>query len=1834
MKRALLIWFLSVASLSAAPNESTTDLKPDAGGVNISPGSGLVTPGEEITITFPTAMVAADRIDVSDQPCPFVSMPKVEGTFLWKSQTEGVFTVSDVVPGAHHRITLARGLSDLSGQPVAPPQWGAILEAPPFTVSSDFVETEQLRALPQVELNTNYDVDLSDAVTHVYFQDRESRTRFPVNIVLSSDEKVTAPPRAQTFRVEPREPLPLHHTFDLIVDGLVDARTHQPLSYLKVFPAGRTVPLKIEWVGAFNSALDEPCITIKFNDGIDPETVTPARVRVEPAVPGLRLVTSADEVTIKGSFNLKQHYRVTVSPEIKGDHAYGLTSEARWGATFRPKEPTLVFPASQVFLRAKQELRFAFFEFNTPPVTWKIARIPLEKLGAVNKRVREFNDAATDPVTDKPITDPRTGFAKQLQTELLIDAFALPVVSSGTCEAANGDTRVLREIRAGAPPQGAWSGPYLLEASAKLPDGRIVGNRSIVCSSDFILTQKRSPASVYLRVARMEDGKPVAGVTVRAVSADNVELGRAVTNADGLATFPRDKVLPEKQPRTFLYIADTEKGPALQFADGQAYWSQTDDRSLTSVNRVAIITDRNLYRPGQAVKMKGVMRQGTENGPAVPPAGEVHWKVTEQVGEQQLAEGSTGLSPEGGWEAEWAIPDKIKLGSYNISAALGEDTYEGSTIVRVEEYRTPIFTVTVQAPNEIGATARAHLASQYFHGAPNAGAQVHWSATWTASAEMDTEENDYRRRFNSYSELGPRIDPDAEQLATVEGDAKLDAHGLAELTSASPFQSNAAIGKANVLWRAEVTSLEGQTMTATENETIFAAAKRLGVKAEEHLTEPRGVHVEIDAVDSHDAKISGFTAQVNVFRFTAKTARQQLAPYVFRYQNTNQFEKIATRQIQTPASFDFPTKTPGRYVVTAAPADGHGPMVSDMAVVSGEGQVELPVESETSFKIDHPPGPFAPGETAPISIQAPFAGVAWVSIETDRILDTMLVPLSGNAGRVDVPIKKEYAPNANVSIYLVQPGDEKTLPRERFATSRLEVRRPELELKIEPKLERATVQPGETVNGTLQVTSEGKPVVAADLAVFAVDDAVLQLGAWQLPDLLGIFYQRNPYSVLTYQALTNFAEAITQRELSEKGFVIGDGGDEAVSAPLAARKEFRTLAFWAGSVKTDAQGRAAFSFAAPDNLTTYRIVALGQTRASQFGGDASAMVKISKPLLINAALPRFLRDGDEVELRAVVQQDFVEEDEVTARCVTDGNCALLVPDRARQKAVRNAPTVFRFRAKVADPTLAPAKIRFEAVAKSNPKMADAIEIPLPVSSPTVVRHESVAGNFRGPQFAARGAMPPLWQKSRGSFKATVSTSPYLPKINGVPVLLDYPHGCFEQISSKMLGYALLARLMAYLPDVEARRAEYRRVLERGLQQFSDSLLSNGTLPYWPGESDGHNFVTAQAFWAASVAVDAGFEEPENLREKLSGALRKILNGQIPSSTFEKDFALFVLTQGEHDDAELGNIAHELYLQRNDTTDEGRALLALACHRLNAMMPEQLQLLREIDVPPAERAFDPRSFATVERAEAIRTLAFDEIAPPFWTETKRRPMRERLLSLLDSSESLSTQENLWLLLTFQAQVTRDKAPALGRVTPAGRRSPNKTGMAWPERKLSDPLVVKGLNKSALYFLLQADYSTDEVQTERVDHGFHVERVVKNLTDAKRTGESAAPFKLGDQILITYRLNTRKKQNYVALEDSLPAGLEVVNPNLAQVGKVFELPKTAANEHTLALSYSEMRDRSALLYFDDLPPGAGSYSILARATAAGTFRWPATQVVPMYDSRFNGLSPSSLCVVTGE
>src|SRR5207237_8457991 len=101
--------------------------------------------------------------------------------------------------------------------------------------------------------------------------------------------------------------------------------------------------------------------------------------------------------------------------------------------------------------------------------------------------------------------------------------------------------------------------------------------------------------------------------------------------------------------------------------------------------------------PSQSVKRKWIVRNLSDSGLAIPTATDAQWRVMEGDGGRVIGEGNVALSSYGGWEAEWNVPEKAKLGHYIIDCRVSGKDYDGSTRISIEEYGVPLFCVVVQA---------------------------------------------------------------------------------------------------------------------------------------------------------------------------------------------------------------------------------------------------------------------------------------------------------------------------------------------------------------------------------------------------------------------------------------------------------------------------------------------------------------------------------------------------------------------------------------------------------------------------------------------------------------------------------------------------------------------------------------------------------------------------------------------------------------------------------------------------------------------------------------------------------------------------------------------------------------------------------------------------------------------------------------------------------------------------------------------------------------------------------------------------------------------------------
>ena len=1772
----------------------------DAGGLAIAPVDGKIEPFASFTITFPDDMVPADKIDADDAVSPVVAWPPLDAKFTWRSPTEGDWVVvGPRIPGQTYRLRLREGLADLTGKALPVGGWGVELSSDPLIVTSTYDERSQLNARPIVPLEFNYPVRLSDAPEGLWFQNRATRKRFPADVLVGMSEpnEPGSLPTPTEMRVTPREPLPVGAYYDLVVENVCDAYAGRALPYPRVIPLGPTCPLKVDYVAARNWATDKPHLEIKFTAYLGDGPLPEKAVEVDPPVPDLGLRVDGESILVDGKFDTAKHYRVTISDRIKGDRGFGLAAPAVWGATFAKKPPTVLFPPGEFRQRSALGLRFAFVQSNTGPLTWRLAGVPAEKLAEIIEKVKA-------PGADGE--------------KLLVDAFALPLAGSGEFPAVGGDQEENRRIE--FQPASPLAGPYLLEVAATADSSPRVANRSLVWFGETALTQKLSPDSLTVRAAAMGTGQPMPNVIVRLLTKELLEIATSTTDSSGNVSFPRSAA----QAAGFF---QTESGGV------KALWPAVLDGPFDSGSLAQsavpafpgrVLTDRPLYRPGQELKIHGLVRERTKTGLRVPAGETVQWEISKAWQSDVVASGAATVTPAGGWNAEWMAPAGGALGEFRVRAKIGPSYAGEEAVFRIEEFRNPPFSVVCETAEPTKpAESVIKVSSQYFHGAPNVGSSAKWKATWISDHGEDfynKEDHDGFTEVDLYSEnvKAPVYD------VVKEGETALDGKGQATITCADPFPDSGNRARASVIWQVDVTGPDGQTITGGASGNVTMNETTLGVKAIDE-SKIGSLHFELRALPRVDGGAVPEQVHATLFLVRATSAKEQIAPFTYRYRNFNGFTKVSECDTASNGMVEFEPKDPGRYVlVVGAPG---AVSVSEEAIVAGPGESQFPVRTDEHLDVVPVAPPSVVGETATFDVLSPSPGIAWVTVETDRILYSETVPIPGNASRIQIPVRPEFFPNAFVSVYLLRPGGSKGLPGEMFGFAPFRTLDPRLELAVKPQTTKADYEPREPVHGSVAVTNAGKPVSGAEVTVYAVDDSILELGAWNLPTFVGNFYPGKSFNVVTYPGLRGLIRGFSAESLTQKGYVVGDGGDEAFGKVEFTRKDFKPLILWCPALITGADGRVAFECPAPDNLTRFRVIALAQTADSQFGSESQTFT-VSKKLLIEPALPRFLREGDVIDLRAVARQKVADSEDLSVRCTT--GLELQGGGLKDVQAAKDAPAVVEFQAKVPD-GIDEAKIRFDVVSKRGKGGSDSVEITLPVLPRTITVNESHSGSWSGNEFPVAKNLPPAWAGASGSYDLTLSTSPWLTKLMGIPSVLNYPHGCLEQKSSRILVYTAMADLLKWLPTDKRRDENYRTTILESLKEFEASLLPDGLLPYWAMGTTGSAFVTIQCARAVALAQIAGMDVPARLAEELPATLNKMLARTIPTTPTLRAFALAALADIDPG-PKLAAAADDLFLERDKLTNEGRAMLAISMNAIHSSPDKQRKLVRSLPTTFDGHSFDPVTFASTTRLETICLLARFVVDPG----TEAGSLRERLEKMMGSSESLSTQENLWLLLAAKELLKSQPAPPIAKsaAPKPNAVSPNKSAAEWSDRLLAKAgeATLNGLGETAKgTFVFAARRALRQDETNPVQNGIRLDRVVKNLTDPSRTGGPEAPFRLGDEVLISYRFKLSQPHSFLALEDALPAGLEVVNPNLALFGKLYPVEDIAK---PVALSHSEMHDSRTDLYFDEASMGLHSYAVLARATAGGSFSWPAAQIYPMYDSRFNARTAPAHCVVKAE
>jgi uncharacterized protein YfaS (alpha-2-macroglobulin family) len=866
-------------------------------------------------------------------------------------------------------------------------------------------------------------------------------------------------------------------------------------------------------------------------------------------------------------------------------------------------------------------------------------------------------------------------------------------------------------------------------------------------------------------------------------------------------------------------------------------------------------------------------------------------------------------------------------------------------------------------------------------------------------------------------------------------------------------------------------------------------------------------------------------------------------------------------------------------------------------------------------------------------------------------------PAAGAAGAQPTPA--ELAADAKVD----DPSDPGK-PAFKLGYLQLTVEDTSRRLAVAVTANRTEFRPANNATVTVDVKDRQGRGTASEVTLWAVDYGVLSLTAYRTPDVLGSVYVRKALQVLTEDGRQKI---ISRRVITPKGDTDGGGG----GAPLAApREDFRVLAFWIGSITTNASGRASVEVKLPESLTTYRIMAVAGDRDSRFGfGDSE--IRINKPVTLKATFPRFLAVGDKAAFGAVV----------TSQLTAAGPATVSIESLD--------PEVLQFQAAAPHTIDVPAggsvEARFEAagraIGRARVRMTvrlngetDAFQDVIPVeilASPETVSAIGEAGEA-APTASELLRAPAGIVPTFGGLQLDLASTALVGLGEGARYLVEYPYGCAEQRGSRTLALLLATDLggVFKLPGIDA--AQLRPTVQTALRELERFQCDNGGFAYWPGACWSTSpYLTAYLLHVLETAADLKYTVDPRVREKGYTYLETELaqkppvnESWWPSYTAWQAFAVKVLVEaGRNQDANITRLYS--YRERmpvfalaylNDAlvaSGEGAGVRSADLRRRigNAILPEAATAHVEELTDPYLLWF----WNSNVRSTAIVLRSLVAAGSP---DSPYRGMVSWLLRARKDGRWGNTQENALALEAlvayyrrfetvtpdFTASVRLGTSPVAtaqfqGRSTESrATEIPMAKLLASAPAGSEQPLTFTRTGTGTLFYSARLRYAVDRLFQQGLDQGIRVERSYAPYVE-KGTRPAATAYQAGDLVRITLTLNLTKERRFVAVTDPLPAGFEPVESWFATSAASLAQAQNEAGEpgdwtawwQRGGFDHVERFDDRVRLFATRLSEGRHVFSYIARATTAGTFRTAPAHAEEMYEPEVFGRTATAVIEV---
>lgn len=1392
-----------------------------------------------------------------------------------------------------------------------------------------------------------------------------------------------------------------------------------------------------------------------------------------------------------------------------------------------------------------------------------------------------------------------------------------------------------------------------------------VGDSRFVVVTDLGIIAKRSQDKTRdVFVQSIQSGAPVANAKVSVIAKNGVTLLTQMTGYDGHVSFPAlDVYTNERQAVMFLVekegdvsflpaARDNDRGLDFSRFDVEGEITPSDPRTLNSY----LFSDRGVYRPGDTFNIGLITRTvDWSNGLAgVPVRAEIHDPRDKLMSTIPLTLDASGFN-----ELSYTTDDNSPTGEWNVYLYLiGKDnessTLLGHTSVNVKEFEPDQLKVKLQLtperkqgwvkPSEL----QANIDVQNLFGTPAQDRRVASKLTLRPMYPSFDRFPDYVFYENRQNRDG--FETELEDRTTDEKGAAnipLDLKSYADATYQLQLLSEAFVAGG------------GRSVSATARVLVSPYDYLIGVKADGdlgYINRDAVRHLNIIAVDPSLKQIAQPALKVAVIeqKYISVLTRQDSG--VYKYQSKMKEVQLSEQPLSLAAqgnSLTLATDKPGDFVLVVEDAQGN--VLNRVAYsVAGNANLSRSLDRNAELKLKLNQAEYQPGEEIEVAINAPYTGSGLITIEKDKVYSWQWfhTDTTSSVQKIRVPehmegngyINVQFVRDVNSDEIFMSPLSYGVMPFKISTKARqnyLEVAAPEV------------LKPGENLAMTMM--TDGPQQVA----LFAVDEGILQVARYRLKDPLEYFFRKRELGVESSQILDLILPEFSK--LMQLAAAPGGDGGEGLDLNVNPfkRKRDKPVAYWSGI--TEVNGEKQFDYQIPDYFNgKIRVMAVSVTPGKIGIAQASATVRDN--FIMTPNVPSMVAPGDEFDVSVGVSNNLegLNGKKVAIAVHLNVPPQLEVVGKADRQLTlaekREGVINFRLRAK-ALPGDAP--LVFEAT------YGDKISrrtISTSVRPAMPFRTQSVMGRMSGSSQDVSNLRQMF--EAYAVRKAAVSNSP-LVLTNGLSQYLsDYPYYCSEQIVSRSIPMIF----EGLHPEMkgELSQAETSKKLKDMLGMLRSRQNDSGSIGLWRSSPETDAFVTPYVVQYLLEAQAAGVALPAGMLQDANASLREIAANQADDlyTLRLRSWAVYLLTrQGEITTSSLASVQDTLQQRYPDTWKTDLSALYLASSYRLLKMDDEANTLLQPTWKQLGKAYDKawwtQSYFDPLVQDATRlyliTRHFPEkvpAIPPQVLENMIKSLKAERYTTFSSAMSILALESYSTQVAAQAT-----APDALRITQISKNKnvepqliSSVQGLFAKANFTADAKVINVENDNdapAWYVVTQAGFDL-AAPKKAISRGLEINR---EYTDEK--GNEVTQVTLGQKIYVhlSIRANSKEGQSNLAIVDLLPGGFEVVQQTPPEPGNSDEgegsdegseeeAPSAwqsplAATGSTWAPDYSDIREDRVVIY-GSATTNVQEFVYQIKATNTGSFVIPPAYGEAMYDREIQALSVSDrkLVVVLAE